>query len=454
MKPLRLQFFESASDEEIEEVREAVRLMSRDDLETHLRSWRFWARDEQVSPVGNWTKWLYLAGRGSGKTRSGAEWIREEVRNGARLLALIAPTAADARDVMIRGPSGLLACSFAGDQDFDGNPVGVPLYQPSKRLLTWANGATALVFSAEEPERLRGPQFERIWADELAAWQYAQEAWDMAMFGLRLGRNPKVMITTTPRPIPLVKMLLKEFRERDPSTVVTTGTSYANRANLAPAFFSTITKRYEGTRLGRQELNAEVLEDIPGALWTRAMIDKNRISMADLPELVRVVVAVDPSGASGEEDSANDIGIVAAGKGADGKAYVLRDATLLGSPMQWGRRVSQVYSDLGANRVVAERNFGGAMVEHVIRTENPNISYKEVTASRGKAVRAEPIAALSEQNRVKFVGSFPDLEEELMQFGPEGYMGDSSPNRADAFVWAINELMLGSSTYTLAHVYS
>lgn len=389
------------------------------------------ARPDQLPPPGDWQNWLILAGRGWGKTRTGAEWIRAEVMSGrAGRIALIGETAADVRDVMVEGPSGILKISkpWGGEK---------PIYEPSKRRLTWPNGAVATLFNATEPDQLRGPAFDLAWSDELAKWSYAQETWDQLQFGLREGSRPRQLITTTPRPIPLVRALMK-----DPSTVVTRGRTLDNAANLAPPFLKTVVDRYGGTRLGRQELDAEILDDVPGALWTRAMLDANRISDSEKPNLQRVVVAVDPSGSGGDEDGADDIGIVVAGRGINGLAYVLADYTCSLSPEGWGRRAVEAYRRYSADRIVAERNFGGAMVEHVIRVADRTVSYKEVTASRGKVVRAEPIAALYEQGRVKHVGALPQLEDQQCAFTGTGYVGEGSPDRADALVWAITELML------------
>jgi phage terminase large subunit-like protein len=418
-----------------------------------LHDWRFLARPNQIEPDEDWQIWLVLAGRGFGKTRCGAEWAREQVKAGASRLGLIAPTASDARDVMVEGESGLLAVCWAGDKTHDGVPLGRPSYEPSKRRLTWANGAIATLFSAEEPERLRGPQHDRLWCDELAAWKYLRETWDMAMFGLRLGDNPRTCITTTPKPLPLVKEIAKDER-----TVITKGSTFDNASNLAPTFLKAIRDKYEGTRLGRQELNAEILDDLPGALWQRDAIDKGRVRQC--PDLQRIVVAVDPSGTKGESDDGDEIGIVVAGKGVDGRGYILADQTCKLSPDGWGRRAvdayhgrwSQTPDRFKADRIVAERNFGGAMVEHVIRTIDRTASYKEVTASRGKVARAEPVAALYEQGRVSHVGSFPELEDQMCSIAPEGYVGEGSPDRADALVWALTELMITGSAYTLAHV--
>ncbi len=397
--------------------------------------WEFWARPDQLEPSGDWwTVWLALAGRGWGKTRCGAEWVRQ-IKNEVGRIGLIAPTAADARDVMVEGESGIMAISPPWDR---------PLFEPSKRRLTWDNGAMATLYSADEPDRLRGPQHAALWCDELAAWKYMQEAWDMAMFGLRLGNRPKVCATTTPRPLPLIRELLKSK-----TTCVSRGRTYDNLANLAPAFRAAVLAKYEGTRLGRQELNAEVLDDVPGALWTRQTIEE-ALWRNDLPDMKRIVVAVDPSGASGTDgEKADSIGIVAAGLGVDGLGYILADRTCDLSPAGWGRRTVDTYNEFGADRVVAERNYGGAMVEHVIRTVDKSVSYKEVVASRGKVIRAEPVAALYEQGRVRHVGGLTELEDQMCAMTSDGYMGDGSPDRLDAAVWALSDLMLGDAPYTL-----
>lgn len=675
-----------------------------------LYEWKFWARQEQLEPPaaqggGDWLVWLLLAGRGFGKTRTGAETIRDWAESGlCKRIALIAPTAGDVRDVMIEGESGLLAISA---------PWFRPAYEPSNRRITWPNGAIATTYSADEPERLRGPQHDGAWCfiagtmiatgaaerkvedlvagdavltrfglkrirhasarmmpigevifshgrklvgtadhpvltshgwtrmsdlrdgatvcvanassgaesagtdiaagisssveraasgtlietdstgpygatctakyppattstmttrispttrtailfaclmastkaftfcltqsslwtgakrkffqrpariaailsigssaaqrhqsashasssgpirserppgnaasaalnssvfaetsaasvvstwapvgqakvfnlqvedapeyfangvlvhncDELASWRYP-EAWDQLQFGLRLGSNPRVVVTTTPKPIPIIKDLLK-----DPTTAVTRGSTYDNRANLAASFFTKIVTKYEGTRLGRQELKAEVLDDVPGALWTRAMLDKAQARPSFVPpDFVRVVVAVDPSGTKGNGQG-DDIGIVAAAKGSDGRAYVLADRTASLSPAGWGRRVVETYDDFSADRVVAEVNYGGAMVEATIigsakDMDHPFLPYSPVHASRGKAVRAGPVAALYEQGRVTHLAGMPQLEDECCNFTSDGYVGGRSPNRADALVWALTELML------------
>src|SRR6478735_4691069 len=357
--------------------------------------WRYRARPEQLPPGGSWRVWLLMAGRGFGKTRCGAEWVRAEVKAGRRRIALVGPTAADARDVMVEGEAGILAISPDHER---------PLYEPSKRRLTWRNGAVATTFSADEPERLRGPQHDAAWCDELGAWRYP-EAWDMLMFGMRLGADPRTVVTTTPRPAKLIRDLV-----RDPICVVTRGSSYENRGNLAPAFFDQIIRKYEGTRLGRQELDAELLEDTPGALWSRALIEAARPPMGFvMPDLVRVVVAIDPAASSGED--ADETGIIVAGKDANGHGYVLADQSGRYPPTEWARTAIGLYRQYKADRIVAEVNNGGDMVEATVRMVDPNVSYATVHASRGKVMRAEPVAALYEQHRVHHVGAFPTLED-------------------------------------------
>jgi phage terminase large subunit-like protein len=394
--------------------------------------WRAKARPEQLPPQGDWNGWLVVAGRGFGKTRTGSEWVKELVETKqARRIALIAPTAADCRDVMVEGPAGILAVSSSWER---------PQYEPSKRRLTWPNGAVATMFSSEESDRLRGPQHDAVWFDELAAMTDPSAIWDMAMFGLRL-RRPRWLVTTTPRPIKLIQELMAREGQ---DVIVTRGSTFDNAANLAPAFLKAIRTRYEGTRLGRQELFAELLLDVQGALWTRNMLDRAN-GFSDLPDMKRVVVAVDPSGTRGAGDGCDSVGIVVAGLGADGLGYVLADRTCKLSPDGWGREAVRAYHEFKADRMIAERNFGGAMVEHVIRTIDRNVSYREVTASRGKIVRAEPIAALYEQTRVRHAGSFVELEDQLAAMTSEGYVGVGSPDRADALVWALTDLLVDSA---------
>jgi predicted phage terminase large subunit-like protein len=341
-------------------------------------------------------------------------------------IAVIAPTYADARDTCIEGESGLRSVIPASN---------IQAWNRSLGELILHNGTRYKLFGAEEPERLRGPQHHRAWCDELGAWRYP-ETWDQMLFGLRLGTHPRVVVTTTPKPNPLIRSIMENSR-----TVISTGSTFDNAANLAPEALRQLREKYEGTRLGRQELYAELLDDTPGALWTRAMIDEARC--AGIPDLTRVVVAIDPSGTKGSSDDGDSIGIVVAGKGVDGKAYVLADRTCKLSPDGWGRRAVNAFNEYEADRIVAERNFGGAMVEHVIKTVDPKVPYKELTASRGKVIRAEPVAALYEQGRVKHVAGLNALEDQMCMMTGEGFVGDGSPDRVDALVWALTELMLG-----------
>ena len=392
-------------------------------------SWPAVARPNQLRPPGDWWQiWLLLAGRGFGKTRTLAEWVCEQAASGqASRIALVAATAADARDVLVEGESGILAVA---------PPWCRPIYEPSKRRLTWPNGVIATTFSAEEPDRLRGPQHDAAVCDELASWSHP-ETWDMLQFGLRLGRKPRCLIATTPRPTKLLRELLA--REGH-DVVVTRGSSYDNKANLAPAFFAQIVKKYEGTRLGRQELNAELLEDTPGALWSQGLIDGTRISAA--PELTRIVVAVDPAATSGED--ADETGVVVVGQDKDGQGYVLADCSGRYTPIEWARIAISAYRTHHADRIVAERNNGGDMVEATLRMVDQNVPVTTVWASRGKVTRAEPISALYEQGRMHHVGTFPQLEDQMTNFTSDfdreaaGY----SPDRLDAMVWAATELLV------------
>ncbi len=368
-----------------------------------------------------------LAGRGFGKTRAGAEWVRGLAESGgAKRIALIAPTLHDARAVMVEGDSGLLAVS---------PPWFKPVYEPSKRTLTWPNGAVATLFGAEEPERLRGPQHDAAWCDELCAWKQAETTFDMMLFGLRLGHAPKALITTTPKPIPILKRLVT-----NPKTRITKGTTFDNLKNLAPGFARDIVARYRGTRLGRQELNAEILEDTPGALWTRSLIKMNRLHQ--LPDFARIVVAVDPPASIGEK--ADECGIVAAGITHEGQGIIVKDASERGlSPHSWASRAVDLYHQLQADRIVAEVNMGGAMVEAIIREVDASVAYRGVHATRAKIARAEPVAALYEQGRVSHWGAFEALEDQMCNFTGAQTAAGASPDRLDAAVWALTELMLG-----------
>ncbi len=402
--------------------------LSDEEAQAWETDWPYWARDKQLPPPGDWRTWLLLAGRGFGKTRSGAEAVRAAVAAGRKRIALVAPTAADVRDVMVEGESGILSIGLPSER---------PRYEPSKRRLTWPDGAVATTYSADEPERLRGPQHDFAWCDEIASWRYP-EAWDMLMFGLRLGADPRVVVTTTPKPIKIIRELIT-----DPTTVITRGSSYENRANLADAFFAQIVRKYEGTRLGRQELNAEILDDVPGALWSRALLEETRWPVhKPVPDLIRIAVAIDPAASSGEE--ADETGIVVAGKDADGHGYVLADQSGRYPPTDWARTAIGLYRQYKADRIVAEVNNGGDMVEATIRMVDPNISYMKVHASRGKVIRAEPVAALYEQRRIHHVGAFPTLEDQQCAFTTDfdRKAAGFSPDRVDALVWALSDLLV------------
>jgi len=391
----------------------------------------------QIAPAGDWRTWIVLGGRGAGKTRAGAEWVRAAVegpRPGdpgrARRVALVGETSDQAREVMVFGDSGILACA---------SPDRRPAWEATRRRLVWPNGAVAQVFSAHEPEALRGPQFDAAWADELAKWKRGGEAWDNLQFALRLGDCPRQVVTTTPRNVGILKALLATQ-----STVATRAPTEANRAHLAASFLAEVRARYGGTRLGRQELDGVLLEEVEGALWTAAMLDAARVAV--VPPLDRVVVAVDPPVTGHARSDACGIvvaGVQAAGPPQDWRAYVLEDATLAGaSPDEWARAAIAAMRRHGAERLVAEVNQGGALVESVIRQVDGLVPYKALRASRGKAARAEPVAALYEQGRVAHVGGLAALEEQMCRMTPTGYQGSGSPDRLDALVWALSELMI------------
>ena len=370
--------------------------------------------------------WLFLGGRGAGKTRAGAEWVRGVAALGACSIALVGETIADTREVMIEGLSGILAVHTRAER---------PRWESSRRRLVWPKtGAVAHAFSAEEPDQLRGPQFDFAWCDELAKWRRAEQAFDMLQFGLRLGAQPRQVITTTPRPIPLLKRLMA-----DPQTALTHAPTSANVCNLAPTFLERVVARYAGTRLGRQELEGEIIEQRADALFKRALFEAGRVRAA--PALMRVVVAIDPPASSRE--GANACGIVAAGLGADERIYVLADESAQGlTPLAWASRAILLYRRLEADRIVVEVNQGGEMVRTVLSEIDANIPVQEVRATRGKILRAEPVAALYEQGRVAHVGALSALEDEMADFGADGLSSGRSPDRLDALVWAVTALAL------------
>src|SRR4051794_35934064 len=388
--------------------------------------YRWTPRDAQRPPPGDWRVWLLLAGRGFGQTPPRAQIVRAMVEARlARRIALVAPTALDARAIMVEGESGLLSVGPARQR---------LEYEPSLHRLTWNNGAVATLFSADEPNRLRGPQHDLAWCDELAAWRYPA-AWDMLMFGLRLGQDPRCVVTTTPRPIKLLRELIA-----DPKVVVTRGRTEENARNLAPAFLEQIVRRYQGTRLGRQELDGELLDDMPGALWTHALIDAARVT--DAPDLARIVVGIDPAVSSHE--GADETGIVVAGSDRDGHGYVLADSSGRYAPAEWARAAIAAYREHRADRIVAEVNNGGDMVEATLRVVDANVPFAAVHASRGKVARAEPVAALYEQGRVHHLGALPQLEDQMCGFTGnfDRVAAGYSPDRVDALVWALTDLLL------------
>ena len=397
----------------------------------------FWAMEHQLPPEGAWRSWVILGGRGAGKTRAGAEWVRSQVEGAlpldpgrARRVALVGETIEQVREVMVFGESGILACS---------PPDRRPVWNGTRKMLEWPNGATAQVFSASSPESLRGPQFDAAWVDELAKWKKAEETWDMLQFGLRLGEDPRVVITTTPRNVGVLKRILTTG-----STVTTHAPTEANRAFLAESFLAEVKARYGGTRLGRQELDGVLLDDAEGALWTSAGIEASRCENA--PEFSRVVVAVDPpvTGHSGSDECGIVVvGVVQDGPPRDWRAVVLEDASVsAATPLVWAQAALDAMTRHGADRLVAEVNQGGDLVESVIRQIDPLVPYRAVRASRGKIARAEPVAALYEQGRVAHLRGLELLEDQMCLMTARGYEGKGSPDRVDALVWALHEAIL------------
>ncbi len=416
--------------------RAVVAALSEDVARWLLGRWPFAARDDQLppdfhDPAARWRVWLFLAGRGAGKTRAGAEWLRMEVERAAVAhaplrIALLAPTLHDARSVMLEGASGLLSLPWPADF--------APQYEPSRRQVRWPDGSIAQLFSADEPDSLRGPQFHLAWCDEIVRFRRGEQVWDTLMMGLRLGTHPRVLATTTPAPVPLLRRLLAE-----PGVWISRARTADNAVNLGAGFLAAMQARYGGTRLGRQELDGEFIDDVPGGLFNRAHIEAARIRPRQMPELQRIVVAVDPPASAAANDSC--CGIVVAGRAADGHFYVLEDASIAKAPpLRWARAVLAACERHAADRIVAEVNQGGDMVEALIRQLAPDAPFRAVRASRGKAVRAEPVAALYEQGRVHHAGVFPELEDQLADFEHLLESG-RSPDRADALVWGITELM-------------
>ena len=406
-------------------IRKELTSLSESEIESRLLrlKWINMARPKQLTPHGEWSIWLILAGRGWGKTLTGAQdmaWFG--LSNPESRIAIIAPTFADGRDTCVEGESGLL--SILNDET-------IANYNRSLGEVVLHNGSRFKTFSADSPERLRGPQHHRAWCDELGSWKYT-ETWDQLMFGLRLGQNPKVVITTTPKPIPLVKELAKRK-----DVHVTSGSTFENEKNLADAAVIALRERYAGTRLGRQELFAEILEDVEGSLWSRDMLQSAMLKFNEkLPDFKRVVVAVDPA-VTANKDS-NETGIVICATDHKGQYYVLNDISGVYTPDTWAKKTVEAYESYKADKVIAEVNNGGDLVQKVVKTVDPNVNYKAVRATRGKFVRAEPIAALYEQKRVKHVNRFSLLEDQLCTYNPE--ISSISPDRLDALVWGLTEL--------------
>lgn len=397
----------------------------------------FWALPHQMPPAGNWKTWLCLGGRGAGKTRAGAEWVRSMVEGArpldagrAKRLALIGETFDQVREVMIFGDSGILACSPDDRR---------PVWEATRRRLVWPNGAIAQAFSAHDPEGLRGPQFDAAWCDELGKWKKAQETWDMLQFGLRLGDHPQQCVTTTPRNV----QILKDLIERS-STVMTTAPTEANQAHLAKSFLEEIRDRYAGTRLARQELDGVLLGDADGALWPAGLIEAARRKKVE--DVTRVVVAVDPPVTSGKDSDMCGIVVVGArttGSPGEWEAVVLEDASIQGaSPSDWAKAALGAMKRHGAERLVAEVNQGGDLVETVLRQIDPLVPFRKVHATRGKAARAEPVALLYEQGRVAHAPGLEELEDQMCQMTAQGFVGKGSPDRVDALVWALHDQIL------------
>lgn len=404
-----------------------------DEVSALQYDWEFWARPKQLPPAKSWDVWLLLSGRGFGKTRSGSEWVISRAMHGPyHPIALIGKTKADVRDTMVEtGDSSILKCS---------PPWFYPKYESSKRRLTWPNGMVAVIYSGDEPDQLRGPQHGSAWVDELCKMRYPQETWDNMEFGLRLGLHPQTCITTTPRPMPLLRAIMS-----DAMTVVVTGSTYENVSNLPDKYLSRLRNRYEGTRLGQQEIYADILDDTPGALWTRGNIEETRVNK--FPSFLRAVVAVDPA-VSANEDSSNETGIISSGIDEDMHGYVVRDLSGIYTPMSWAESSIREYDRIQADAIVAETNNGGDLVISNIKTtarimfakgerDTDYVNVVSVRATRGKYTRAEPVSGLYEQKRVHHVGMFADLEDQLCTWIP----GNDSPDRLDALVWGFTYML-------------
>lgn len=435
-----------------EDALELLRQLDPKKAEELRHNWLFWARPNQLAPEPHedWDIWLINAGRGFGKTRAGVEWLRANVKAGVKRLAAIAATNSDIERVMVHGESGILNACWSGDKTNDGKLLGLPVWSPTKRTMSWKNGAQVQFFSAEEPERLRGPQFEAAWCDELCSWNRDRATWDMLQFTLRLGKHPQICITTTPKPTKLIRDIIK-----NPRSVITSGTTYENSANLAPTFLTAIASSYEGTRMGRQELYAEILDEASGALWTRDVLAQCEVDIEDKVEfantLARVVVSIDPAITSNAESDMT--GIVVAGIDFNGCSFILEDATERLTPEGWAYKAVSLYEKYGADRIVAEVNQGGDMVRDTIHAVNDTVPVRMVRASRGKYARAEPVSALYERDKVRHARGLDELENQMVQWEPLGSIG--SPDRLDTLVWAITDLAIkGIAKPDLALVYS
>ena len=445
-----------------DQVKEALSQLSPKQLQELQYDWRFWARPEQLEPDGkDWNVWWINAGRGFGKTRAGAEWVREQVKRGHKRIAAVAATNSDILRVMVKGESGFLNICSSTDKNHKGQLIGYPLWSPTKRTLSWHKDgdhskpevAVVEFYSAEEPERLRGPQFSCAWTDEVASWSKGEETWSMLQFCLRLGKHPRICATTTPKSTALIRRLIS-----DPKTHVTIGSTFDNAANLADTYLQAVKDQYEGTRLGRQELYAEILTENEGALWTADMIDACQVSRDDVPELIRKVVAVDPAVSSNVESDST--GMVVAGIDINGKAYVLGDYTLKASPETWANKAVELYHEFECSRIVYESNQGKDLIPSLFKTVDPNLPLRGVHASNAKIARAEPVSALYEQGKVYHVrnpedadASLTELETQMTTYEPLGK--HKSPDRYDALVWALTDLMLkGFAKPKLQLVYS
>jgi phage terminase large subunit-like protein len=425
-----------------EDVDKALAQLSPDEWEELLYNWKFWARPNQLAPTDSaWKVWLLNCGRGFGKTRTGTEWVREQVKLGYDRIAVVGPTKGSVRQVMVDGESGLLSVCSPSDKTYSGVHIGKPVWSPTNNTITWANGAKAEVFSAEDPERLRGPQFQKAWCDEICAWTRRDETWDMLQFCMRLGDNPQIVVTTTPKPDKLIRRLTSPEMVDSGKVVITQGSSYDNADNID----LDALKQYEGTRLGRQELYAEILTEAAGALWNKEMLENCQApEIEDVLEfsttLARIVVSIDPAITANKHSDLT--GIMVAGIDINGTGYILEDATGNYTPEAWATKAVELYIKYKADRIIAERNQGGDMVRHTLKTVDETIPITLVHASRGKYARAEPVSALYEQGKIKHVRGLMELEDQMVTWEPLDSIG--SPDRLDAMVWAITNLLLNN----------